>query len=61
MAYNMRDEGQKVFDALYNFFEERFVFLKLECFNVTRSQLEIKKIVVVVLYKFVHGFSFKHM
>ncbi len=26
-----------------------------------RSQLNIKKVVVVVFYRFVHGFNFKHM
>jgi len=31
------------------------------CFNLMKSQLEIRKIVVVVLYRFVHGFNPKYM
>jgi hypothetical protein len=49
------------FDAFNKLVEELSQFLKSYCFNPMRSQLEIKKIVIVVLYKFVHGFSLKHM
>jgi hypothetical protein len=49
------------FDVFNNLVEGLFLFLKLKCLNPISTQLEIKKIVVVVLYRFVHGFSLKHM
>ncbi len=36
-------------------------FLKFECVNLLRPQLEVRKIVASVLYKFAHGLSLKHM
>ncbi len=45
------------FDAFNNSVEELFPFLKLKFFNLVRLQLKIKKVVVVVLYRF----AFKHM
>jgi hypothetical protein len=36
-------------------------FLKFEYINLVRPQLEVKKIVASVLYKFAHGLSLKHM
>jgi hypothetical protein len=32
-----------------------------ECFNHVRSQLEVRKIVAIVLYKFAHGLSPKYL
>jgi len=68
MVHNNRNEKQKVFDTLWNalwcfnnLIEELTPFLKSKCINLVRSQLEIKKIVVIVLYRFVHGFNPKHM
>jgi hypothetical protein len=49
------------FDTFNNLVEVLFPFLNLKCLNPMNLQVEIKKIVVVVLYKIVHGFSFKHM
>ncbi len=49
------------FDAFNVLVEELTSFLKFECFNIVRPQLEVKKIVAIVLYKFVHGLSLKHM
>ncbi len=49
------------FDAFNNLVEELVSFLKLKFFNLVRLQLKIKKVVVVVLYRFAHGFNFKHM
>jgi hypothetical protein len=49
------------FDAFNNSFEELSSILKLKCFNLLRSQLKIKKVVAVLLYRFAHGFNFKHM
>jgi hypothetical protein len=49
------------FNTFNNSVEELFPFLKLKCLNPMNLQLEIRKMIVVVLYRFVHGFSFKHM
>ncbi len=49
------------FDAFNNSFEELSSILKLKRFNLLRSQLKIKKVVAVLLYRFAHGFNFKHM
>jgi hypothetical protein len=35
--------------------------LQLSCLNRARSQLNIKKIVTIVIYRFVHGFNTAHM
>ncbi len=36
-------------------------FVQSSCLNHVRSQLKIKKIVTIVIYQFVHGFSTLHM
>jgi len=36
-------------------------FLQSSCLNHVRSQLKIKKILTIVIYQFVHGFSTLHM
>jgi len=41
--------------------EELTPFLKFECFDHVRPQLEVGKIVAIVLYKFVHGLNPKHI
>jgi hypothetical protein len=38
-----------------------YTFLKSKCINLVKSQLEIRKILIVVLYKFVHEFNPKHI
>jgi hypothetical protein len=49
------------FDEFNNLVEELIPFLKSKCINWMRPQLEISKIVAIVLYRFVHGFNPKHM
>jgi hypothetical protein len=52
---------QMTFDAFNVLVEELTPFLKSECFNHVRPQLEVRKIVAIVLYKFAHGLSPKHI
>ncbi len=41
--------------------EELTLFLKSKCFNLVRPHLEVRKTIVIVLYRFAHGLSPKHM
>jgi hypothetical protein len=52
---------QMSFDAFNVLVEKISLFLKFECLNLLRSQLEVKKIVATMLYMFAHGLSLKHM
>jgi hypothetical protein len=46
----------------FNVLVENFSpFLKFKCVHLRRPQLEVRKIVASVLYKFAHGLSLKHM
>jgi hypothetical protein len=45
------------FDAFNVLVEKLTSFLKFECLNLVRPQLEVMKIVASVLYKFTHGLS----
>jgi hypothetical protein len=49
------------FDTFNVLDEELTPFLKSECFNHVRRQLEVRKIVAIVLYQFAHGLSPKHI
>ncbi len=48
------------FEAFNNLVLED-TFLQSSCLNHVRSQLKIKKIVTIVIYQFVNGFSTPHM
>jgi len=48
------------FEAFNNLVLEDTI-LQLSCLNRARSQLNIQKIVTIVIYRFVHGFSTAHM
>jgi hypothetical protein len=48
------------FEAFNNLVLED-TFLQSSCLNCARSQLNIKKIVTIVIYRVVHGFSTAHM
>ncbi len=45
----------------FDLVEELTPFLKFECFDHVRPQLEVGKIVAIVLYKFVHGLNPEHI
>jgi hypothetical protein len=49
------------FDVFNVLVEELTSFFKSKCFNHVRPQLEVRKIVPIVLYMFTHGLSPKHM
>jgi hypothetical protein len=49
------------FEAFNNLVLEFTPFLQPSCLNPISSQLEIKKIVTIVIYRFAHGFSTTHM
>ncbi len=49
------------FDAFNVLVEKLTLFLKFECLNLVRPQLEVKKLVASALYKFAHGLSLKNM
>jgi hypothetical protein len=49
------------FEAFSNLVLELTPFLQSSCLNPIRSQLEIKKIVAIVIYRFTHGFSATHL
>ncbi len=62
----MRDQKnlmyyRMTFDAFNVLVEKLTSFLKFECLNLLRPQLEVRKIVAIVLYMFAHGLSLKHM
>jgi hypothetical protein len=48
------------FEAFNNLVLED-TFLQLSCLNHVRSLLNIKKIVTIVIYQFVHRFNATHM
>jgi hypothetical protein len=52
---------QMKFDVFNVLVEELTPSLKFECLNHARPQLEVRKIVAIVLYMFTHGLSSKHM
>jgi hypothetical protein len=49
------------FEAFNNLVLELTSFLQSSCLNLVRPQLKIKKIMAIVIYRFVHGFSATHM
>ncbi len=49
------------FEAFNNLVLELTHFLQSSCLNPIKPQLEIRKIVAIVIYWFVHGFSATHM
>ncbi len=49
------------FEAFNNLVLELTPFLQSSCLNLIRPQLEIIKIVVIVIYRFAHGFNATHM
>lgn len=48
------------FDSFNNLAKKLTPFLKFECINLVRPQLEIKQIVLVVLYRFDVGATIIH-
>jgi hypothetical protein len=49
------------FDYFNHLVNELSPCYKSKCFNSIRLQSKIKKIVAIVIYRFAHGFNFKHM
>jgi hypothetical protein len=49
------------FGAFNNLVLELTHFLQSSCLNPIKTQLEIKKIMAIVIYRFAHGFSVTHM
>lgn len=49
------------FGAFENLLNMLSPFLRSMCVNLVRPQMEIKKIMACVLYRFVHGHSQEHM
>ena len=65
----MGDMQYRKFIRLYRMFSEAFEhsvhiltpYLKSQCTHLVRPQLEIRKIVAIVLYRFAHGHSPDHI
>jgi hypothetical protein len=49
------------FEAYNNLVLELTPFLQSSCLNCIKTQLEIKKIMAIVIYRFAHGFNVTHM
>ncbi len=49
------------FEAFNNLVLELTPFMQSSCLNPTRPQLEIRKIMAIVIYWFAHGFNATHM
>ncbi len=49
------------FEAFNNLVLELTPFWQSSCLNLARPYLKIKNIVVIIIYRFVHGFSATHM
>ncbi len=52
---------KRSFVAFNNLVLELTPFLQSNCLDPIKTQLEIKKIIVIVIYWFAHGFSATHM